>query len=149
MHVRREGKILRDHNRELSTALATDFTPIAANEEIERELARLALYDDLSRYGDNFLFCLAHIYTIAKTIMMARLADVGIYEFDRERAFSQFASRWPDARTEVELIRSLRPFYGLVTKRRPESLPFSFHGNEHRVARAVQAVRLIAETSAP
>jgi predicted nucleotidyltransferase len=147
VHIRQEGRILRDTSGLLADALSIPFEPISASEEVEVELDRLAMYDDLSRYGNNFLFCLAHIYTLAKTITMARLADVGVYEFDRERAFSAFAARWPQTEADVQVIRELRPFYSLVSRREPEPLPFSFRGSGEKVAAAVEAVRRIAATS--
>lgn len=149
VHIRREGRILRDETGVLCDALRASFTPIPASEEVENELRRLRMYDDLSRYGRNYLFCLAHIYTVAKTIVMARLADEDVYEFDRDRAFERFGERWPSTEPALETVRALRPFYSLVSNRQPERLPFSFRGNEAKVQAAVAAVRDIAAASAP
>ena len=147
VHVREEGRILRDSTGALQRALAAPFEPVPAEEEIEPELQRLKLYDDPTRYGDNFLFCFAHVYTIAKTIVMARLADDGAFEFDRDRAFDEFVSRWPLALPAVATIRELRPFFNLVSRRRPEPLPFDFRGCPATLSTAVAAVRELEELS--
>lgn len=147
IHIRREGRILHDGSGILTAALSRPFEPIPATEEIDLELERLQMYDDLSRYGDNYLFCLSHIYTLAKTIVMARLAEAGFYEFDRTRAFTAFGERWPEAKPALATIQELQPFYNLVSRRHPQPLPFSFKGTGDKVAAAVEAARDIASAS--
>ena len=144
VHIREEGRVLEDPHGVVARALSAPFEPLPASDEIDRELRRLDLYDDLSRYGDNYLFCLAHIYTIAKAIVMARLAADGVYEFDRDHAFVAFARRWPDMAASVQTVQQLEPFYNMVAHRKPEPLPFPFKGHGQNVSRAVEAVRSLA-----
>ncbi len=144
LHLQLEGDVLYD-----STGLLRGLqdhalveTPIDA--EVEGQLKRLSLYDDPARYNGNVLFPLSHIYAIGKAIVMAILAENQIYEFNRDRAFDALAARFPELQADVGTLRALSPFYALVSKGIGQSLPFSYHGCEDELAKAVAAVRRIA-----
>src|SRR5207302_176683 len=111
----------------LADLLTKPFAPrVDVAEEIDTQLSRLEPYEDVTRFEDNYLFCLAHLYSIGKGVVMLRLADEGVFEFNRERAFEEFERLHPLEGGAAERIRALRPFYNLVTERRPEPLPFSY-----------------------
>lgn len=144
IHIRREGVPLHDPHGFLDRWLAAPFEPMPAQEELDIELTRLELYDDPTRFGNNFLFCFAHVYTIAKAVVMARLADDSVYEFNRDRAFARFAALYPNTRSDIQTVQALRPFYGLVSRGRAEPPPFDFKGSSRQLEDAVLAVRRIA-----
>ena len=126
--------------------LSHSFTPdLNIREQIAAQKAKLAPYSDPRRFNNNFLFCLSHLYSIGKGVIMLGLAKDGVYEFNREAAFRRFASRNPDLAQQAETVARLRPFYRLVTERRPEPLPFSYRSASRQVVEAVHAIETLAE----
>lgn len=145
-HIRKEAKILLDRRGVLTEVLERPFVPAVDIEEgIATHLVKLAPYTDVRRFGGNFLFCLAHLYSIGKGIAMLGLAKAGAIEFNRERAFRRFGRLNPDLKREVQTIGALRPFYSLVTGRRPEPLPFSYTNAERPTRTAVAAIHALAK----
>ena len=144
-HLRHEGKILFDPHGILERLLHGPFEPrLTIADELEAELARLKIYDDLTLFNDNFLFPLAQIYAIGKAVVILGLLAEGTREFSRERAFSTFRARHPEVADALEKVAALRPFYRRVTRRRPEPVPFAHKGAGRRVEEAVAAVRRVA-----
>jgi predicted nucleotidyltransferase len=122
-HVRKEGVPLFDRLKILRRMLASPYTPVVdVSEGIKMHMAKLAPYADSRKFNDNFLFGLAHLYSIGKGVVMLGLAKSGILEFNRETAFKTFRSQNPDLEREISKIMQLRPFYTLVTGRQPEAL---------------------------
>jgi hypothetical protein len=145
-HLRREGAILYDKSGVLERTLHGPFQPrMSLKAEVEIELERLRLYSRLERFNDNFLFCLSDLYAIGKSVVMLGLAKDGVFEFDRDRAFARFRQLHPDKRSETDVVAGLRPFYRVVTKRAPDSLPFPYIGASNQTRAAVRAVRSLAE----
>jgi predicted nucleotidyltransferase len=148
LHLQLEGKVLYDDSGMLRGLKRHPLREAPIRAEVNGQLKRLALYDDPARYNGNFLFPLSHIYAIGKAIVMAILAQNEIFEFHRERAFDAFATLFPSSCADVETVRRLSAFYGLVSKGVERELPFSYHDCEDEVAQAVAAVRRIAERAA-
>ena len=145
IHIKREGIILYDRTRILKAFILTDFVPkLDIGGEIGLQLGRLQPYFVSSRYRGNFLFPLAHIFTIAKAIAMLGLAKFGVFEFNRGRALAQFAEFYPSVKEDVARVQALRPFYSLVAKRKPEPLPFPYSNCEREFERSVRAVHKMA-----
>jgi predicted nucleotidyltransferase len=144
VHLQLEGEVLYDELGMLSAIQEQPplSTPIDA--EIEGQLKRLELFKEPERFNGNFLFPLAHVFAAGKAIVMAILAQEGIYEFNRDAAFEAFARRFPKSRPEVEALRALGPFAALVAKGVEVDLPFSYHDCEDELAAAIVAVRRLA-----
>jgi len=147
VHLQLEGEVLYDASGRLTELKHRPplKTPIRA--EVEGQLGRLALYDDPSRYNGNFLLALSHVFAIGKAIVMAVLSENEIFEFDRDRAFAAFARRFPKRRGDIEVLRELAPFYGVVSKGIEQDLPFPYHDCEAELKEAIAAVRRIAKTA--
>ena len=144
-HVKKEGIALFDRLHLLKEVLTSPFVPeVDVDDGVRTHLARLAPYTDSSRFGDNFLFCLSHLYSIGKGIVMLGIAKTGTLEFSRDAAFEAFERLNPDLRFEIKKITILRPFYHLVTGRQPEPLPFSYRDADGPMREAVTAIRLLA-----
>jgi predicted nucleotidyltransferase len=149
LHVQLEGKVLYDTSGVLHKLQERELLRAPVRAEVQGQLQRLALYDDTDRYNGNFLFPLAHIYAIGKAIVMAILADNGIFEFNRGRAFAAFAELFPNSRADAETIERLGPFYRLVSRGTRDDLPFSYHNAGTEVGKAVKAVRRLARHANP
>jgi predicted nucleotidyltransferase len=143
-HLYLEGRIVIDHSKTLTNLLRNDPPPVDADAELGAELERLEVFADPAPFNGNFLLCYARVYTIAKAVVMAKLASDGVFEFDRERAFQRFADRWPQAADAVAEVARLRPFYAMVNDREPGPLPFAWTGDGRQLKRSVQATRQLA-----
>jgi predicted nucleotidyltransferase len=143
-HLYREGRVLLDRSKTLTDLLSQDPPPVTATAELGTELERLEVFADPEPFNGNFLLCYARVYTIAKAVVMAKLASDGIFEFDRDRAFQRFADRWPQTADAVAEVTRLRPFYAMVNDREPGSLPFDWTGDGRQLKRSVQATRQLA-----
>jgi predicted nucleotidyltransferase len=147
VHLRTEGEVLLDRTGQLSAFMSSPWEAVPVEEEIALELERLRNYDRPEIFGGRFLFALAHTFTIGKAIVMARLADEGHLEFNREKAFEAFAKYYPQLATDIWLIADLEPFVAR-TRRKTVSLPFSPSGAyaERRLEDGVAAVRRVAQS---
>lgn len=145
-HLKKEGVVLFDPAGMLSKVLhSPPVTKADIAEEIKLYRAKLAPYRHPKRYNNNFLFCLSHLYTIGKGVIMLGLASRGVLEFNRDTAFERFASMNPDLAERVATVARLRPFYRLVSDRKPEPLPFSYHDAAMEMEESVDAIDSLAE----
>lgn len=145
MHLKEEGVVLFDRTG-IQKALATlSITLEDLNNQIRLEAGKLSVYSDSRRFHDNFLFCLSHLYSIGKAIVMLSLAKRGILQFNRDTAFEQLAAMSPDLEPEIRKVAGLRAFYRLVTDRHPEQLPFSYRSAAEEMKEAVCAIQKLAK----
>jgi predicted nucleotidyltransferase len=156
VHFQKEGVAVYDPLDLLKRILDRPFVPkVDFMKEIKAYRARLAPYTDPRRFNNwssstylgpqHFLFCLFNLYSIGKGFIMLGLARRGVYEFNREAAFQQFANLNPDLRNETKRITQLRPFYRLMTGRQPEPLPFSYESAVSQMREAVRAIEMVAK----
>lgn len=125
-HVLKEGQVLHDdgyyaHLRKLPF-------------EVEREnlllqwkmlKQRVRLYDDLSMYGEVFVDCLSHLYSIVKNIAVITLALKGELTFNKERAVERLSDLFPQLKGEIDELIELKPFSLIFSKGASISKPFS------------------------
>jgi predicted nucleotidyltransferase len=146
VHLRREGEVLFDRHGWLRDALDCE-RPVSTLEELRLQLLRLANYDSLDRFGDRFLFPLANMYSIGRTVAFALLAERGIFDFNQQSALEQLARLAPDHAADINAIARLRPFAELVQGHSVGLLPFSFEGSGRNVAAAREAIRRLVALS--
>jgi predicted nucleotidyltransferase len=147
-HLRKEGVVLFDSAgvlRRLMDSPTTPVTKAAVADEIKMYRSKLAPYKHPRRYNNNFLFCLSHLYSIGKGVIMLGLANRGELEFNRDAAFGRFEALNPDLAEQVAKVRRLRPFYRLVSGREPEPLPFSYSDAAIEMEDAVNAIESLTE----
>jgi predicted nucleotidyltransferase len=144
-HLQREAIVLYDPTSFLTTLLTKDTeNPARSKEELAARLEELDVYSDLRLFKDNFLFVLARLYSIGKSVVMLALAHANEPEFRRDVAFARFAERHPELEGDVKTVSSLRPFYQVVTGRESEPLPFSYRGANREAGDAIAAIKRIA-----
>lgn len=147
-HLRREGRALYDRSGILGRLLSRPFTlKLNVEDALADQLRMLKPYERPERFNGNFLFPLSHLYSIGKGVVMLGLGRAGTFEFNRERAFERFKQLHPEAAPQVEQIARLRPFYNLVTHRRPEPLPFSYKLAAAPLRESVQAIKDLASAA--
>ncbi len=144
-HLRSQGRILIDTHGVMERMMRASFslTP-SLDDDLNIELDRLKSLENLKQFNGNFLFGLSQLYAIGKSVVMLRLLEEGHPEFSRDKAFDAFRRNHPELQAEVQRIQELRPFYSLVTRRRPEPLPFPYKEVDGHVRAALNAIRTIA-----
>jgi predicted nucleotidyltransferase len=148
-HLIKEGIPLYDRHGNLKALFEQPFVPAPhLDQEIALHRARLDRYRHPERYNNNFLFPLAHLYAIGKSVVILGLAKRGVLEFNREAAFRRFAHLHPDLAEQVDAVTRLRPFFSLVNNRSPQPLPFPFYGADKQMREAVNAIDSLAERAA-
>jgi hypothetical protein len=145
-HLQREGRILFDRHGHLADILA-GAPPVSTRAEILAQYRHLRNFEDLGRFGDRFLFVLARLHRIGRSVIFALLAEEGVLLFDRAEAFAAYVSRHPEHRAAVDLIARLRPFADLVRLERPCRLPFEPVDCVDEVERSRDAILALIRTS--
>ncbi|MGI8810692.1 MAG: nucleotidyltransferase domain-containing protein [Acidimicrobiales bacterium] len=145
-HLSAEALILHDRSGAITAALAASPTADLAR-EIAMHLRRLSSLERVEQFGGYFVFLYSRVYGIAKSIVMARLCASGTPVYDRDRAFATLARQHPELRDHLAVIHDLAPFYEATTRRSTAHLsdPYEGPGGESRAARALDAVRAIAD----
>ena len=145
-HLQREGRILFDRHGHLAGILA-ESPAVSTRAEILAQYRHLQNFEDLERFGDRFLFVLARLHRIGRSVIFALLAEEGVLTFDREEAFEAYATRHPEQAGAVELVARLRPFAELVRLERPRPLPFEPLGCRDEAQRSRDAILGLIRTS--
>jgi hypothetical protein len=116
-HLKTEGQVLLDRTGQLTAFLSRPWQPESVEAEIALALERLQNYERPEIFGGRFLFALAHVFTIGKAIVMARLAAEGHLEIKLRTCISSLAwSRSGRGRAgEVPCYRSRPPAPSLRT----------------------------------
>lgn len=139
-HLRLEGWVLYDRTGELKRILDGQ-APISPRCELATMRRSLVALLHLERFGGRFLFPLAQLYRVGRTVAFATLASCNILEFDRRRAFSKLAELHPTCAQDLATITRLAPFYDYVNGRGDkEDLPFNPVGCESEVVGARNAI---------
>ena len=125
VHLKREGEILFDRHGLMRNALDSNVS-VSTYEELRLALLHLKSLDHLDRFGGRFLFPLARLYAIGRTVVFALLAERNAFEFNQERAFEQLADLVPARAADIIAISRLRPFAELAGGHDADPLPFSF-----------------------
>jgi len=86
---------------------------------------RVGLYDDLSIYGEVFIDCISHLYSLIKNIAIIALALKGELTFNKERALERFSLLFPQLRGDIAELIKLKPFSLIWSKGASISKPFS------------------------
>jgi len=125
-HVLKEGKLLYDDGYFI-TLLKKPFKILKENLFFELQIIkqRLSLYNDLSIYGEIFIDCLSHLYSIAKNTAIIALASKGDIIFNKEEVFNHFLHHFPDLEQEIEELKKLKTFSLIWSKGAALSRPFS------------------------
>ena len=61
-------------------------------------------------YGEVFVDCLSHLYSITKNVAITALALRGEFIFNKEKALNRFSLLYPDLRNDLNELIKLKPF---------------------------------------
>lgn len=125
-HLINEGKVLYD-NGFYKRLRQEVFKP--SEQKIRTTLkvlkAKLEIADDLRKYNNLYVGVLADLFTMSKILAYNLLAMNGEAVFDKKKAFSGLAERYPHYKEEIYKLYGLEPFFLRNTKGVSEPLPFS------------------------
>jgi hypothetical protein len=139
-HLRQEAVILHDDGNRLRHILSVD-TAVSTEIEVAVQRRHLANYNHLERFGGRYLFPLAKLHRIGRAVTFALLAEEGVLEFDRHRAFATLERLHPDRAADVDAVERLEPFAERVTLHGGGTpLPFDPVGCTDEVLHAREAV---------
>jgi predicted nucleotidyltransferase len=143
LHLVIEGVVLGDRTGFLGRLLSQPVRSVTGD-DVRRAVRRLDQYDDLSRFNDDFLCCFSDLYMTGRLVVTLSLLKDRIPIFG-PRGFAAWRQLHPAHSDQVTVIAQLAPFMLLARRGRVQPLPFSPHGSSQEVARAVAALRSIAE----
>jgi len=86
---------------------------------------RVKLYDDLSIYGEVFIDCLSHLYSITKNVAVITLAMKGDLSFNKQKALNRFKQLFPQLREDIAELNRLKAFSLIWSKGASIKEPFS------------------------
>lgn len=86
---------------------------------------RVGLYDDLSIYGEVFIDCISHLYSLVKNVAIIALALKGELTFNKARALERLSILFPQLREDIAELTKLKPFSLIWSKGASISKPFS------------------------
>jgi hypothetical protein len=72
---------------------------------------RLSISDDLKRYNNYYITCLADFFAISRKLAILALAYNGKLQFDKDKAFQEFSQLYPKQRKRISELRALQPFF--------------------------------------
>lgn len=146
VHLREEGELLFGDGQ-LLKELAKAKCPSAEGwrAPLCEELESLSRLDDLSIFGGNYGFALAHIFASARYTCMLDNTAAGEIAFDRDTAFDVFSQRHCDLVDEVACVRKVWPFQARRQGRNVE-LPFAPENVEMTANALTSAQQILRST---
>jgi len=145
VHLFNEGKVLYDDGfyRQLSLR---PFTPSKRTMEMTIRILRqkLEVTNDLRKFNSLFIGVLADYFSIFKNLTFTLLAMGGQFIFNKKKAFSMLAEKYPNYREEIRKLSSLEAFFLRNAKGIPKPLPFSPYCEEKVIEMREQIVRLLS-----
>ena len=142
-HLRRECVVVWERDTAATRILTEPAVGHPAMVEIVRQLERLQAFERPERFNGRLLFPLAHLYVIAKAVVMARLVGEHAHEFNRDRAFSALCRQHPELVGSLRRLESLRPFWAQATGRADAPAAPLPRASSAVVTRAVSDIRRV------
>lgn len=141
-HVISEGVVLYDDGF-YSRLRNKDFQLSKENLKISLAILRerLSLTDDLTKYNNFFIRCLAGFFALSKNIAYIALALEGQPVFDKKKAFAKLEKIYPSYKRKIRKLYGLRPFFLRNVRGLDVTLPFEPYDCKNRVARLRENVR--------
>jgi predicted nucleotidyltransferase len=93
-------------------------------------------------FRGSYLFVLARAYSVAKSLAIIGLANAGVDEYDRDKAFTHFVRIHPEAEEPIRRLSELKIYKSMVTGRHdaPSEEP-----SDHVAKQALADVAALAE----
>lgn len=125
-HILDEGVPIRggsewDRLRSTLTEIASD--PSALEREIKTRAQDLEPLTHVERYASSPVTVLSHLWGVSRSLVIARLLQAGVREYDWRRAFQAYGDLHPELRDDLASLESLRPYYEIARAREGARLP--------------------------
>jgi hypothetical protein len=86
--------------------------------EISSYIHSLAQLECSGIFSTSPITALSHLYTIARSLVFARLLQQGVHEYRWQAAFDIYGSLYPCSRQVTQNLKALRPYYEYARGRR-------------------------------
>lgn len=128
-------------------AAKTLNSPQVTRDALQRELAdrvsRLALFSDLERFNDEYVPCLAQLYSLGRSIVIVKLLENGIHEYSWRKVFDRYSTVRPELDNDLDRVEDLRVYYEHVNNR--SELPLvRRHVDPDYVGDAIESISAVA-----
>lgn len=116
--------------------------PDALEQELRNRSRALGLFRESERYSSSPITALSHLYALGRSVVIVKLLQRGIHEFDWHELFDSYAKVRPDLVDELNAVQDLRPFYEFARDRSATRPMIDGRGDEvvRRMARAVEQI---------
>jgi hypothetical protein len=133
-HLLDEGKVLYDDGF-YRRFRQKRFKPSTQKMRLSLKILKqkLEVANDLKKFNNLYVGVLSDFFLVSKEAIYNLLALDGHAIFDKEKAFSELAAKYPRYEEEIRKLHSLEPFFLRNVKGIKEPLPFSPYGCEERV----------------
>jgi predicted nucleotidyltransferase len=113
-HILEEGIVIYERSDwddlRASLAIAVANDAALTSELLDRALD-LETLSRTERFTDSPITALSHLYTISRSVVIARLLREGVHEYSWKRAFDRYAELHPDLKSDIESLKALRSYY--------------------------------------
>jgi len=116
----------------------------ALGREVRSRVRHLEPLSTPERFRNSPVTALSHLYGIARSLIIARLLQVGIHEYSWQRAFDRYAEVRPELRDDLEALKGLRPYYEYARARIGANAPDRVVGIDE-VRQLVHSVQQLAK----
>lgn len=134
-HLFKEGKVLYDDGFHKQLRARKPFNPSKRKMKMAIKILKqkLEVANDLRKFNNLFVGVLADFFSISKNLAYTLLAMNGQFIFNKKKAFSMLAEKYPNNREEILKLYSLEPFFLRNAKGISKPLPFSPYNCEEKV----------------
>lgn len=91
--------------------------------EVRRRIKELQPFTHPEWFANSPVTAKAHVYGVARALVIARLLQLDIHEYSWRRVFDVYAEVFPDRRRDIEAVKALRPYYEVIRGRSGAVLP--------------------------
>lgn len=144
-HLFNEGKVLYDDGFYKQLSLKP-FNPSKRTMEMTIRILKqkLEVTNDLRKFNNLFIGVLADFFSIFKNLTYTLLAMEGQFIFNKKKAFSMLAEKYPNYMKEIRRLCSLEAFFLRNAKGISKPLPFSPYCEEKVIEMREQIEKLLS-----
>ncbi len=118
---------------------------VSLEREVRERASDLDVFAPIERFNGRYVAYGANLYAIGRSVVIARLLESGVHEYNWRRIFSLYSTVRPDLANELRRIATLRPFYE-VSRERDADLESLTPMPEDDARRAFDAVARVSRS---
>lgn len=117
----------------------------ALDRELSNCIRELKLFSDLDRFNSEFVPCLAQLYSLGRSIVIVKLLEHDVHEYNWRRLFDTYSKIRPDLNDDLNRVEELRSYYEHIQNRM--DLPRDYRSVDKRyVGDAIESIATVADS---